>query len=127
MLSFVFGGAGIVTVLLESTSSRCSISPQPTNWFNFCSAAIRFQPQLSLLYLFITVALLALVTVIAVLYPLYVARSITPLDADAEGLILHRRDAKDAKKNENNMENKQRSTRVDVKCRRVECILFLAR
>jgi putative ABC transport system permease protein len=81
MLSFVFGGAGIVTGIAGVNILAMFHFTSTNDMVQLLFGGDTFQPQLSLLYLFITVALLALVTVIAVLYPLYVARSITPLDA----------------------------------------------
>ncbi|MFH0922016.1 MAG: FtsX-like permease family protein [Fibrobacterota bacterium] len=81
MLSFVFGGLGIaigamavkITALIGITSTNDMVQ--------LLFGGDTFQPMLTGTDVFLSVLQLALVTIIAVIYPLRVARGITPLDA----------------------------------------------
>lgn len=81
MLSFVFGGAGIVAgyvivniiALLRFTSDNDMVQ--------LLFGGDTFHPFLSGGDIFLAVFQLSIVTIIAVIYPMFIARSITPLDA----------------------------------------------
>ena len=72
MLSFVFGGCGIVALLnIVSTNDMVQL----------LFGGDTFHPLLTVTDLLLSVIQLAIVTLIAVVYPTRVARNITPLDA----------------------------------------------
>ena len=83
MLSFVFGGAGIIAgiiaILIFARLGITSDNPMLQLLFGGDS----FSPSTGLSEVLLGIGQLIIVTVIAVIYPLMVARRITPLDAIA--------------------------------------------
>jgi ABC-type antimicrobial peptide transport system permease subunit len=81
-LSFAFGGAGILAGAVVTWIVRpLEISARGNEIFELLFGGEVFRPVLGLEGLVIGVLGLGVVTVLAVLYPLRVARRITPLDA----------------------------------------------
>ncbi len=81
-LSFVFGGAGIlIGVIITWILRPLSISAGGNEIFELLFGGEVFRPTLGFDGLVIGVVGLAIVTVLAVIYPVVVARKITPLDA----------------------------------------------
>ncbi len=81
MLSFVFGGIGIVSGFIAIQIVSLLHWTTDNDMLQLLYGGDTFRPFLSLGDIGITILQLALVTLIAVLYPLSVARRITPLDA----------------------------------------------
>ena len=81
-LSFVFGGAGILAGVIVTWIIRpLRISAKGNEIFELLFGGEIFQPTLGFAGLVTGILSLGLVTVLAVIYPLLVARRITPLDA----------------------------------------------
>jgi putative ABC transport system permease protein len=81
MLSFVFGGVGIVAgIIVVKVLALLNIT-STNDMVQLLFGGDTFHPLLSVADLLVTVIQLAIVTIIAVVYPTRVARSITPLDA----------------------------------------------
>jgi len=81
-LSFVFGGAGILVGVIGTWIVRAlNISSAANRIFELIFGGEIFRPTLGLSGLVVGIIGLAAVTVLAVLYPVRVARRITPLDA----------------------------------------------
>ena len=81
-LSFVFGGAGIVIGMIVTSIVRAlHIGSGGNQIFELLFGGEVFRPILGPSGIIIGVICLAFVTLVAVLYPLAVARKITPLDA----------------------------------------------
>jgi ABC-type lipoprotein release transport system permease subunit len=83
ILSFFFGGIGIVTGYIVVTILSLCRFTSGNDIVQLLFGGDTFQPFLSGGDILIGVIQLAIVTLIAVVYPLKVARSITPLDAIA--------------------------------------------
>jgi ABC-type lipoprotein release transport system permease subunit len=81
MLSFVFGGLGIAAGIIVVRILAMRNFTSTNDMIQLMFGGDTFHPLLTAGYLLLTVGLLALVTLIAVVYPMLVARSITPLDA----------------------------------------------
>ncbi|MBU2647667.1 ABC transporter permease [bacterium] len=84
LLSFAFGGIGIiigtiVTVIL----ARLNIPVNSSEMLSLMFASDTFNPVITISTLLSGVAQLGIVTILAVLYPLYIARKITPMEAIA--------------------------------------------
>jgi ABC-type antimicrobial peptide transport system permease subunit len=83
LLSFFFGGIGIVAgYFTVALLALCKFSSE-NDMVQLLFGGDSFQPFLSGWDIMISIILLAIVTLIAVIYPVLVARSITPLDAIA--------------------------------------------
>lgn len=81
-LSFVFGGAGIlVGVIITWILRPMRIGSGGNEIFELLFGGEIFQPTLGFAGLVLGIVSLGIVTVLAVIYPLVVARTITPLDA----------------------------------------------
>jgi ABC-type antimicrobial peptide transport system permease subunit len=81
-LSFVFGGAGILLGVLATWIVRpLHISAGSNEILELLFGGEVFQPSLGVAGIIIGIVGLGIVTVLAVLYPVAVARKITPLDA----------------------------------------------
>lgn len=81
MLSFVFGGTGIVAgIILVKIISILHITSD-NDMIQLLYGGDKFNPLLSMPDIGLAVIQLALVTLIAVVYPIKVASNITPLDA----------------------------------------------
>ena len=81
MLSFIFGGAGIaVGIIVVKILAMLNIT-STNDMVQLLFGGDIFHPLLTVPDLFLTVIQLTIVTLIAVVYPMLVARSITPLDA----------------------------------------------
>ena len=81
-LSFVFGGAGILIGVIATWIIRpLRISANGNEIIELLFGGEVFQPTLGFAGLVIGILSLGIVTVLAVIYPLLVARRITPLDA----------------------------------------------
>jgi ABC-type lipoprotein release transport system permease subunit len=81
ILSGVFGGAGIVTGVIAVKLLTLSHITSDNDMIQLLFGGDTFRPFLSAGDIGIAIIQLAIVTGIAVLYPLKVARNITPLDA----------------------------------------------
>jgi putative ABC transport system permease protein len=81
MLSLVFGGAGIVAGIMVVKILALLNITSTNDMVQLLFGGDRFHPLLSVADLLVTVIQLGIVTIIAVVYPTRVARSITPLDA----------------------------------------------
>jgi ABC-type antimicrobial peptide transport system permease subunit len=82
VLSFVFGGAGILTGVLATWIVRpLRLGSGGSEILEILFGGEVFRPSLGAAGLVISVIGLAIVTVCAVIYPALVARRITPLDA----------------------------------------------
>jgi ABC-type lipoprotein release transport system permease subunit len=82
MLSFFGGGLGILVGVVASWIFRAiRISSGGVDFLSLFFGGDTFQPTLGFLGLLGCIGLLAAVTVVSVLYPILVARRITPLDA----------------------------------------------
>ena len=83
-LSFVFGGAGIVIGAIASVFlASLGIPVTSSQMLSLMFASDTFNPVISLSTLISGVFQLGVVTVLAVLYPLFIARRITPMEAIA--------------------------------------------
>jgi ABC-type antimicrobial peptide transport system permease subunit len=81
-LSFAFGGAGIlVGVIITWILRPMRIGSGGNEIFELLFGGEIFQPTLGFAGLVLGIVSLGIVTVLAVIYPLVVARTITPLDA----------------------------------------------
>ncbi|MGA2379467.1 MAG: ABC transporter permease [Spirochaetia bacterium] len=81
-LSFVFGGAGIIVgVIVTGIVRALHIGSGANQIFELLFGGEVFRPILGPSGIIIGVICLAVVTLCAVLYPVFVARTITPLDA----------------------------------------------
>jgi ABC-type antimicrobial peptide transport system permease subunit len=81
-LSFVFGGAGIlIGVIITWILRPMRIGSGGNEIFELLFGGEVFQPTLGFAGLVLGIVSLGIVTVLAVIYPLFVARKITPLDA----------------------------------------------
>ncbi len=81
-LSFVFGGAGIlIGVIITWILRPMHIGSGGNEIFELLFGGEVFQPTLGFAGLVLGIVSLGIVTVLAVIYPLFVARKITPLDA----------------------------------------------
>ena len=81
MLSFVFGGTGIAAgYIIVNVLALCKFTTD-NDMVQLLYGGDTFHPFLSGGDIFLAVFQLAIVTLIAVIYPMLVARSITPLDA----------------------------------------------
>jgi putative ABC transport system permease protein len=81
MLSFVFGGAGIIMGIITVKILTLSHITSDNDMIQLLFGGDTFRPFLSGGDIVVAIIQLAIVTGIAVLYPLKVARGITPLDA----------------------------------------------
>lgn len=81
LLSFFFGGLGVVTGVLVVHLVRFLEITSTNDMVQLLYGGDTFQPYLSMGDLALVLVQLALVTLLAVVYPLFVARGITPLDA----------------------------------------------
>jgi ABC-type lipoprotein release transport system permease subunit len=81
MLSFVFGGAGIVAGQIAIKILAMLNFSSTNDMVQLLFGGDTFHPLLTVPDLIVTVIQLTIVTLIAVAYPTRVARSITPLDA----------------------------------------------
>ncbi|MCP4753509.1 MAG: ABC transporter permease, partial [Proteobacteria bacterium] len=80
LLSFVFGGAGIVIgALISLFLAFLKIPVTDNEMLSLLFASDTFQPVITAPSLISGVVQLGIVTILAVLYPLYVARKITPM------------------------------------------------
>lgn len=83
-LSFVFGGAGIIIGAIVSVFlASLGIPVTGNRMLSLMFASDTFNPVISLPTLISGVIQLGVVTILAVLYPLFIARKITPLEAIA--------------------------------------------
>ena len=82
-LSFFFGGIGIVTGYIVVQIVALFNITSDNDMVQLLFGGDSFHPFLSGGDIFLAVFQLAVVTLIAVVYPILVARSITPLDAIA--------------------------------------------
>ncbi len=81
-LSFVFGGAGILVGALASWILRLArIGAGPSEMYELLFGGETFRPALGPAGIVLGAISLGIVTVLAVVYPVLVARRITPLDA----------------------------------------------
>ncbi len=80
-LSFIFGGAGIVAGIVLVAVLDSFHLKAPNEIVQLLYGGEIFRPMLSVVDLILALVQLALVTVIAVIYPVFVALGITPLDA----------------------------------------------
>jgi putative ABC transport system permease protein len=81
MLSFVFGGLGMVAgIITINILTLCHITSE-NDMVQLLFGGDTFHPFLSATDIMLVIVQLAIVTGIAVLYPMKVARGITPLDA----------------------------------------------
>jgi ABC-type lipoprotein release transport system permease subunit len=83
LLSFFFGGIGIVTGYFTVMILALCKFKSDNDMVQLLFGGDMFHPFLSGLDIIISIILLGIVTLIAVIYPMLVARSITPLDAIA--------------------------------------------
>ncbi len=84
LLSFVFGGAGIfIGALLSLFLAFLQIPVTDNKTLSLLFASDTFQPVITASSFITGIVQLAVVTILAVLYPLYVARKITPMEAFA--------------------------------------------
>ncbi|MBN2354213.1 MAG: FtsX-like permease family protein [Spirochaetales bacterium] len=82
MLSFMGGGLGILVGVIASWILRAiKISSGTSDFASLFFGGDTFQPTLGFAGLVGCIGLLAAVTVVSVIYPIFVARRITPLDA----------------------------------------------
>ncbi|OGJ92462.1 MAG: hypothetical protein A2487_00745 [Candidatus Raymondbacteria bacterium RifOxyC12_full_50_8] len=81
MLSFVFGGAGILVGAVAVKITSLFAITSDNDMVQLLFGGDTFHPMLTGVDIFLSIFQLALVTCIAVIYPLKVARGITPLDA----------------------------------------------
>ncbi len=81
VLSAVFGGAGILVGILIVNILAAFNIPTDNDMVQLLFGGDTFKPFLSVLDILLAVVQLVIVTVIAVIYPIKVASSITPLDA----------------------------------------------
>lgn len=83
LLSACFGGLGIVTgFVVVKILALCKFTTN-NDMVQLLYGGDTFQPFLSAGDIILAILQLAIVTLVAVIYPMYVARSITPLDAIA--------------------------------------------
>ncbi len=83
MLSFVFGGAGIIIGIVGVNVLALFNITSTNDMVQLLFGGDTFHPLLTALDILLSVVQLAIVTLIAVVYPARVAQSITPLDAVA--------------------------------------------
>jgi ABC-type lipoprotein release transport system permease subunit len=81
MLSFVFGGLGIVTGIIVVRVLALMHLTSSNDMIQLLCGGDTFQPFLSISDIAVGAMQLAIVTIISMTYPIKVARSITPLDA----------------------------------------------
>jgi ABC-type lipoprotein release transport system permease subunit len=81
MLSFVFGGIGIITGIIGVNLLAIAHITSTNDMVQLFFGGDTFRPLLTFMDIILTVIQLTIVTLIAVVYPTRVARSITPLDA----------------------------------------------
>jgi ABC-type antimicrobial peptide transport system permease subunit len=81
MLSFVFGGAGIVAGIVGVNMLAMFNITSTNDMVQLLFGGDTFHPLLTALDIALSIVQLAIVTLIAVVYPTRVAQSITPLDA----------------------------------------------
>ncbi len=81
LLSFFFGGLGVVTGLVLLYVLRLFEFTTSNDMVQLLFGGDTFQPYLSVADLILVLVQLVGVTLLAVIYPLFVARGITPLDA----------------------------------------------
>lgn len=81
MLSFVFGGAGVAAGIFTVKVLAMLHITSANDMVQLLFGGDTFHPLLTVFDLLLTVVQLAIVTLIAVVYPTRVARNITPLDA----------------------------------------------
>jgi ABC-type antimicrobial peptide transport system permease subunit len=81
MLSAVFGGIGIVVGIIAVNIIAAFNITTTNDMVQLLYGGDTFRPLLSLIDLVLVVIQLAIVTLIAVAYPIMVASHITPLDA----------------------------------------------
>jgi ABC-type antimicrobial peptide transport system permease subunit len=81
MLSFVFGGLGIVAGIIVVNVLPLFHIQSDNDMLQLLFGGDTFRPFLAVGDVVLGIIQLALVTAIAVVYPMKVARSITPLDA----------------------------------------------
>ena len=81
MLSFVFGGAGIVAGALGVNLLALAHFTTTNDMVQLLFGGDTFRPLLTVVDIVLSIIQLIIVTLIAVIYPTHVAQSITPLDA----------------------------------------------
>ena len=81
MLSFVFGGAGIVLGLIGVNILSLAHFTSTNDMVQLFFGGDTFRPLLTVVDIILTIIQLTIVTLIAVIYPTRVAQGITPLDA----------------------------------------------
>ena len=81
MLSFIFGGLGILVGMITIKVLTLYHFTSNNDMIQLLYGGDTFQPFLSILDIGMVALQLALVTIIAMVYPIKLARSITPLDA----------------------------------------------
>ena len=82
MLSFVFGGAGIMVGILVSLAfASIGISVTSNELLSLLFGGDTFNPVISVSEVISGIIQLGVVTILAVIYPLLIARKITPLEA----------------------------------------------
>lgn len=81
MLSFVFGGSGIVLGIIVVKMIPLLNITSTNDMVQILYGGYKFTPFLNIMDIMLTVIQLTMVTLIAVIYPVKVAKSITPLDA----------------------------------------------
>jgi putative ABC transport system permease protein len=81
ILSFVFGGIGIIFGAIAVKLITLAHLTTTNDMIQLLYGGDTFNPMLNPLNILVTVGLLAVVTLVAAVYPILVARSITPLDA----------------------------------------------
>ncbi len=81
MLSAAGGGLGILVAVVTSWIFRAVRIRAISDFASLFFGGDTFQPTLGFVGLVGCIGLLAAVTVVSVLYPIFVARRITPLDA----------------------------------------------
>lgn len=81
ILSFVFGGAGIVCGLLLVQGAPLLNLTTSNDILQILYGGERFSPRLSIPDILLSLTQLVFVTILAMLYPVKVAKNITPLDA----------------------------------------------
>jgi ABC-type antimicrobial peptide transport system permease subunit len=81
MLAFVFGVAGIVAGIIVVNVFAVFNITSTNDMIQLLFGGDTFHPLLTAADIVVSIGQLAIVTLIAVIYPTRVARSITPLDA----------------------------------------------
>lgn len=80
-LSFFFGGAGIVSGIIIVLVFRMMGLTTDNEMLQLLYGGDKFMPMITMMDFILCLIQLFIVTVIAMIYPIKVARSITPLDA----------------------------------------------